>query len=345
VTASFVLALTVVLVATLTAAATTVRTVSRIWLRHWVERRLSGSASVAALYLERPQRLILVAGTAIAVTVFVAGVVLGASAGHSALGRARAVILYALSLFAFGQLIPRVIARRWSTSLLPVLLPVLAVFDVLFRPLLALVRRLTGERPHALQAAGDDTAGLEELLREGELEGLGDREEIAIISGVVQFRDKVVRDVMTPRERVFAIDEALPAEEKAQRIAVAGYSRVPVFRGSLDHVIGMIHAFDVLRGPVEDSGEPTLAVREVATTGPAVPCHDLLFRMRRERQHLAVVQENGKTLGIVTLEDLLEELVGDIRDEHDEPMALAARGVPGGRGTAAAAGAETVRRA
>jgi len=344
VTPAFVLALTVLLVATLTAGATTVRTVSRIWLRHWVERRLSGSASVAALYLERPQRLILVAGTAIAVTVFVAGVVLGTSAGHSALGRARAVILYALSLFIFGQLIPRVIARRWSTSLLPVLLPVLAVFDVLFRPLLALVRRLTGERPHGLQAAGDDAAGLEELLREGELEGVGDREEIAIISGVVQFQDKVVRDVMTPRDRVFAIDDALPAEEKARRIAVAGYSRVPVYRGSLDQIIGMIHAFDVLRGPVEDSGEPTLPVRDVAGTGPAVPCHDLLFRMRRERQHFAVVQENGKTLGIVTLEDLLEELVGDIRDEHDEPMAVAARGVSGS-GTGAGAGAETVRRA
>ncbi len=341
-TPALVLALTVLLVATLTAAATTVRTVSRIWLRHWVERRLSGSASVAALYLERPQRLILVAGTAIAVTVFVAGVLLGASAGHNALGRARAVMLYALALFTFGQLIPRVVARRWSASLLPVLLPVLRVFDVLFRPLLALVRRLTGERPHGLQAAGDDTAGLEELLREGELEGVGGREEIAIISGVVQFRDKVVRDVMTPRERVFAIDDALPADEKARRIAAAGYSRVPVFRVSLDQIVGMLHAFDVLRRPNEDSEEPALPLRDVAATGPTVPCHDLLFRMRRERQHLAVVQENGITLGVVTLEDLLEELVGDIRDEHDEPMAgVAARGGNG----AGSRRAQTIRRA
>lgn len=319
-----VLAITVLLVAMLTAAATTVRTVSRIWLRHWVERQLSGSASVAARYLERPQRLILVAGTAIAVTVFVAGAILGAVAGHSSLARARAVILYAVVLFVFGQLIPRTVARRWSTPLLPALLPVLGVFDVAFRPILALVRRLTGERAHALQPTGDDVTGLEELLREGELEGVGDREEFAIISGVVQFRDKVVRDVMTPRERIFAIDAALPPQEQARRIAAAGYSRVPVYRGSLDKIIGIVHAFDVLRGspPEEEAENDALQLRPVTTLGPEARCHDSLFRMLRERQHLSVVVEGGgSVIGIVTLEDLIEELVGDIRDEHDEPTA------------------------
>ncbi len=316
-----VLALTVLLVAMLTAAATTVRTVSRIWLRHWVERQLSGSASIAARYLERPQRLILVAGTAIAVTVFVAGAILGAVAGHSSLARARAVILYAVVLFVFGQLIPRTVARRWSTSLLPALLPVLGVFDVAFRPILALVRRLTGERAHALQPAGDDVTGLEELLREGELEGVGDREEFAIISGVVQFRDKVVREVMTPRERIFAIDAALPAQEQARRIAAAGYSRVPVYRGSLDKIIGIVHAFDVLRGPADEEENDALRLRPVTTLGPDARCHDSLFRMLRERQHLAIVMDGEVVLGIVTLEDLIEELVGDIRDEHDEPTA------------------------
>lgn len=322
-----VLAITVLLVATLTAAAATVRAVSRIWLRHWVERQLSGSASVAALYLERPQRLILIAGTAIAVTVFVAGVVLGAAAGASSLARARAVIVYAIVLFVFGQLVPRAIARRWSTVLLPFLLPVLQLFDAAFRPLLALVRRLTGERAHALQAAGDEAAGLEELLREGALEGVGDPGEFAIISGVVQFRDKTVRDVMTPREIVFAIDEALSADDKARRIAGAGYSRVPVYRGSLDEIVGVVHAFDVLRSPADDVDGAELPLRPVTGTSLEVPCYDLLFRMLRERQHLGVVRdEGGVTLGIVTLEDLLEELVGDIRDEHDEPGAAVASG-------------------
>jgi putative hemolysin len=329
VTPLFVLALTVLVVATLTAAATAVRTVSRIWLRHWVERQLSGSASVAALYLDRPQRLILVAGTTIAITVFIGGAVLGAASGYTSLARARDVALYAVALFVFGQLIPRAVARRWSTALLPALLPVLAIFDVAFRPLLAIVRRLTGERAHGLQATGDDTVGLEELLREGELEGVGDRAEFAIISGVVQFRNKVARDVMTPRQRVFAIDDALPTDEKARRVAAAGYSRVPVYRGTLDQVIGMVHAFDVLRGPSGADEETTLPLHPVAAAAPSVPCHDLLFRMLRERKHLAVIHEAGHTLGIVTLEDLLEELVGDIRDEHDEPVTSGATGARG----------------
>ena len=317
-----VLAITVLFVAMLTAAATTVRTVSRIWLRHWVERQLSGSASIAARYLERPQRLILVAGTSIAVTVFVAGAILGAVAGHSSLARARAVIIYAAVLFVFGQLIPRAVARRWSTPLLPALLPVLRVFDVAFRPILALVRRLTGERAHALQPAGGDVTGLEELLREGELEGVGDREEFAIISGVVQFRDKVVREVMTPREKIFALDAALAPKEQARRIAAAGYSRVPVYRGSLDNVIGISHAFDVLRSAPDEAGNEPLPLRPVTKLAPEARCHDSLFRMLRERQHLSVVFDgSGSMIGVVTLEDLIEELVGDIRDEHDEPRA------------------------
>ncbi|HEY7566998.1 MAG TPA: CBS domain-containing protein [Gemmatimonadaceae bacterium] len=317
----FVLAITVLVVALLTAAATTVRTVSRIWLRHWVERQLSGSASIAARYLERPQRLILVAGTSIAVTVFVAGAILGAVAGHSSLARARAVIIYAVVLFVFGQLIPRAVARRWSTVLLPTLLPVLRVFDTAFRPILALVRRLTGERAHALQAAGDDVTGLEELLREGELEGVGDKEEFAIISGVVQFRDKVVREVMTPREKIFALDAALAPKEQARRIATAGYSRVPVYRGSLDNIIGIVHAFDVLRSAPDEAEDEPLPLRPVTKLPPDARCHDSLFRMLRERQHLALVVEGERVLGVVALEDLIEELVGDIRDEHDEPSA------------------------
>ncbi|MGQ0539556.1 MAG: CNNM domain-containing protein [Gemmatimonadaceae bacterium] len=314
-TPTFALALTVLVIGALVCAAATLRTVSRIWLRHWVERQLSG-ASTAALYLERPQRLILVAGTAVAIIAFVGGVMLGSSAGVSALARARAVALYAVALMFFGQIVPRAIARRWATPLVPLALPLLRAVDVLLRPLMLLVRRLTREQSRSARPAVGDAAGLEELLREGELEGVGERDEIAIISGVVQFRDKKVRAVQTPRDRIFALDVTLGGPELARRIAAAGYSRVPIFSGSLDRIVGMVHAFDVLAQD-DDAMRP---LRPVGRTGPDVACHDLLFQMLRERRHLSVVGDAaGKTLGIVTLEDLLEELVGDIRDEHDEP--------------------------
>lgn len=316
------LALTVLLVgvAWMTAAAASVRTVSRIWLRHWVERQLSGSGT-AALYLERPQRLLLAATTTVAILVFLAGLTIATSWRGEPLAMIVVAVMYLLALLALGQLAPRAIARRWSTSLIPVLLPPLQLVEVALSPLLALVRRATGERvlPDA-QAPRTEDEALEELLREGELEGVGESTEIAIISGVVHFGDKRVRDVLNPRQSIFAVDEALPMSELARQVAQSGYSRVPVIRGSLDQVIGMVHVFDVLKH--DDVERPR--VRPVAFTRPSVACKDLLFTMLRERKHLAIVRDDaGATVGIVTLEDVLEELVGDIRDEHDEPVPAA----------------------
>lgn len=101
-------------------------------------------------------------------------------------------------------------------------------------------------------------------------------------------------------------------------VAQSGYSRVPIYRDSLDHVVGMLHAFDLL----EMGGDALPRLRPVAFATTGMPCNDFLTRMIRGRSHLAIVRDDaGRTAGIVALEDLLEELVGDIRDEHDEPVA------------------------
>lgn len=315
--ATGLLIVTIVVVACLTAAATAVRSVSRIWLRHWVERRLSG-AKTAALYLQRPQRLLLAATTGVAMTVFLAGTFIGTSVPGGVVGQGEAILLYALALLLAGQLVPRAVARRWSVFLLPVLLPVLWLVQLLFLPILVLVRLLTGEaRREETTEHASDSEVLEELLREGALEGVGEHTEIAIIEGVVQFGAKTLGQVMTPRRDVFAIDESTPPEEVAHRVAQSGYSRVPMYRDSLDQVVGMLHAFDLLQR--ESTALP--ALRPVAETTIGMPANDFLFRMLRERRYLAVVRDDaGHLAGIVTLEDLLEELVGDIRDEHDEPV-------------------------
>lgn len=307
---------TILVVACLTAAATAVRSVSRIWLRHWVERRLSG-AKTAALYLQRPQRLLLAATTGVAMTVFLAGTFIGTSVPGGVLGQGQAIVLYALALLLVGQLVPRAVARRWSVHLLPVLLPVLWLVQLLFMPILLLVRVVTGERRREESSEqATDAEMLEELLREGELEGVGEHTEIAIIEGVVQFGAKTLEQVMTPRRDVFAIDARTPPAEVAHRMAHSGYSRVPIYRDSLDGVLGMLHAFDLL----QMEGDELPKLRPIAEATTAMAANDFLFRMLRERRHLAIVRdESGHMAGIVTLEDLLEELVGDIRDEHDEP--------------------------
>jgi len=321
------LVVTIVIVACLTAAATAVRSVSRIWLRHWVERRLSG-AQTAALYLERPQQLILAATTGVAMAVFLAGTFIGTAIPGGFVPRARAIVFYALALLLLGQLVPRAVARRWSSLIIPVLLPLLQLVELLFMPLLWLVRRVTGE---ARRDAAEDNASegelLGELLREGELEGVGEHAEIAIIEGVVQFGAKTLGQVMTPRREVFAIAEATPPAEVARLVAQSGYTRVPIYRESLDQVIGMLHAFDLL----QMEGHELPKLRPVMFAGADLPCDDFLFRMIRGRSHQAIVRDAaGQMVGIVTLEDLLEELVGEIRDEHDEPAPESASASPPG---------------
>jgi len=286
-----------------------------------VEQQLRGSGT-AALYLDRPHRMLLAATTAVALTVFAAGVDIGATHGHAPWTATSTAFIYAVTLLIGGQLIPRAIARRWSTALIPVLLPPLQVVQFVLSPVLRLVRQLTGERAQdAARTPSTDDEMLEELLREGELEGLSEHTETSIISGVVQFGEKRVGSVMTPSAEVFAVDEAWSTAEIARRVVQAAYSRVPVYRGSLDTIVGMVHVFDVLKNAEAERA----LIRPVAFTRPGASCKELLFTMLRERLHLGIVRDDaGHTVGVVTLEDLIEELVGDIRDEHDEPTAAMA---------------------
>ncbi len=301
--------------AVLTMAATTVRTVSRLWLRHWIEHR-AGGAGTMARYLERPTRLVHAAGTASMIVVFATGSVIAMQDGLSVVAFARDVLLFLLLMLIFGQLLPRAIARRFAPTLVPLFVPLLRVTDLLFAPFHVVasgVRRLVS--PPVVQTSDDELRdGLEELLRDGTLSDIGATEEFAIISGVVQFGDKAVRDVMTPRGEIFILPDGLGAEELARQVAQAGYSRIPVYRETPEQITGMVHVFDIFRR----RGDAVPAIRPVAYTRPEKPAKELLFELLRSRRQLAIVQDDSTVVGLVTLEDLLEELVGDIRDEHDD---------------------------
>ena len=304
-----------IVVAWLTAGGMAVRSVSRIWLRHWAERQLRGSAA-AVSYLEGPHRLLTTVSAGVAVTLVLAGMAVDLGAqGPDVMWNG---IVLAGTVVLFGQLIPRAIARRWPVIVAPLVFPLLRLVDLFMRPLMgagsAIARPFVHERPKAIPLSERDT--IQDLLREGELEGVGERDEIAIISGVVRFTEKVVRDVMTPRSDIFALPDGVDAHTLATQIAQSGYSRVPIYHGTLDAIVGMVHAFDVIKAHTDTPS----TLRQVAFAAPDAPCNELLFRMLRDRQHLAIVRsDRGQTMGLVTLEDLLEELVGDIRDEHDEP--------------------------
>jgi putative hemolysin len=313
---ALLLAVCVAVVALLTAGGMAMRSVSRIWLRHWVERQLAGSRA-AHVYLERPQRLIVAASATVALVLVLSGGLLATDYAHRPWPLATALALYAAAMIALGQLLPRAIARRFAPAVAAALSPLLEAAAIIASPIVA-AGRAAGrpfERTTEKGApAGRDT--IQDVLREGELEGVGEPEEMEIITGVMSFGEKTVREVMIPRDEIFAIERSANPRAVAEEFATSAFSRVPVFDGSLDHVVGMVHAFDVLK----TGGERAPEIRPVATALDTTPCSELLFRMLRRSQHLAIVQnEQQCTVGLVTMEDLLEELVGDIRDEHDEP--------------------------
>ncbi len=141
-----------------------------------------------------------------------------------------------------------------------------------------------------------------------------DRDELPALSGVLSFSHQSVREVMTPRTDIVAVKEGARVEELGRIFMGSGYSRLPMYRESLDDIIGMIYVFDLLK--VAPGAE--LPIRAVMTVPASKRAGETLLELQRNRRQIAVVlDEYGGTAGIVTFEDLLEELVGEIFDEHD----------------------------
>ena len=149
---------------------------------------------------------------------------------------------------------------------------------------------------------------------EGFIEENGSR----LMHSIVEFGVKKVREVMVPRIDVFALDIHTSLDEVRDRVSGAGHSRVPVYDGSIDKIVGILFVKDLLRGEYEGTGDLASLVREVYFVPEGKKIDDLLREFQLSKKHMAVVvDEYGGTSGIVTLEDILEEIVGEIRDEHD----------------------------
>jgi putative hemolysin len=280
-------------------------TVSRAELTRAVGRRLRGGAASLAGLAQIDNYL-----TAASATTSLGVLLLGASvpgllAGTSAPRSLVAFVLLAVPLVLFAAyLVPRWLTQPRAEGVAGRVIPILRPWS---RVLGLLLPARTATRPTDLRS----------IWREGAAVGVEDDDELMMVGGVMAFSTRPVREVMTPRTDIVAIEENAPLEEIRLVFAGSGYSRIPVIRGTLDDIIGMLHAFDLFK---LEPGDP-LPIRPVSMTPASRSCGDLLLDMQRERRHLAVVlDEFGGTLGIATLEDLLEELVGEIFDEHDEEV-------------------------
>ena len=200
--------------------------------------------------------------------------------------------------------------------------PVYLVASPVLVPMSRLFRRWAEaargeEEDHETDEAAE--AEVEAFIEVGEREGILEAEEGEMVRGIVDLAETRVREIMTPRTDIEAVPADLRASEARAVVISAGHSRMPVYRDNLDNVIGVLHGRDLLRATEEGRNEepvgrfvrPALFVPETRTVA------ELLTEMR-QRTHLAlVVDEYGGLAGLVTLEDILEEIVGDIRDEHD----------------------------
>lgn len=175
--------------------------------------------------------------------------------------------------------------------------------------------------------------GLREVIEESDLSRELDDTEREIISNVMEFRDVDVAAIMTPRTEVIGIEVGESLEEATRVLAESGHSRIPVFEGTLDTIIGVLTARDVVLAAAEKSASGGLRawLRPAFFVPETKPISELLTEMRREKLKIAIVlDEYGGTAGIVTVGDILREIVGDIGDESDEPEAQPIRRLPDG---------------
>jgi putative hemolysin len=231
-----------------------------------------------------------------------------------------------LVMMVAAYLVPQVLYRRSSGKLLAPAVPLLRATAFLIRPVVGLLSffqsllELGDEEKKTDDPQSSAAESIDALITAGEEEGLIQEDDRRLIQSVVEFGDKVVREVMTPRPAMVAIQADETLERLRQLVINEQYSRIPVFEESIDHIVGFVHVRDMFELGEEERA--TLKIRELMRPIRFVPemkpVNDLMREMQHEGAHMViVVDEYGNTAGLVTMEDLVEVILGEIRDEHE----------------------------
>ncbi|HJT63164.1 MAG TPA: hemolysin family protein [Candidatus Limnocylindria bacterium] len=238
-------------------------------------------------------------------------------------------LLIALTSIIVGELVPKTLALNFPERFSLVASRPLSVMERILAPLVSLTTTISGflvrlfggrERPQTGLLSVEE---LKLLVETGSAQGQIEEAEKEMIHGVIELGDKQIHEVMIPRIGIKAVEVDDPIEEVLDLIVRAGHSRVPVYRENLDNIVGILYAKDMLPYllPSAETREP-LEIRSLARPAAYVPetkrVDEMLTEMRSARRHIAiVVDEYGGTAGLVTIEDLVEEIVGEIQDEYD----------------------------
>src|SRR5829696_3179416 len=244
-------------------------------------------------------------------------------------------VVVASGLFLFlGQAVPRALARTRPSATAGALLTLCRFVALLVRPLSALsdaaadllTRLFGGEHPDTVPAGSEDELLI--ITRDDHDDGVIEPEERKMIDNVLRLEETTARDIMVPRVDIVAVAEDASSQDIVDAMTEKGHSRLPVYRESIDEIVGILYAKDLL--PFVIGSTRMLPIKQLLRPAYLVPeskrLDDLLGELRRNRVHIAVVSdEYGGTAGLVTIEDILEEIVGEIQDEYDEELTLLER--------------------
>ncbi len=323
----FILIIALILAATASAAETALTSVSRIKLKNLVEEGDQKAIEIERL-LSQPNvflsTILVVNNVAVIVASSMATVL--ALRFSANFGELIATILISLVVLIFCEITPKTAAvqnpLRWARAFVnPVrgaawlLRPVVWSLNVITN---GLVRLLPGQMRHRGPFVTEEELRL--LVTVGEEEGVLEEEETEMIHSIFEFADTTVREVMIPRIDMVTLESDASVDEAVDLELQGGFSRIPVYEGTIDNIIGVLYTKDMLKQLRE--GHNSLPIRDLVRPGYFVPetkkLDDLLREIRQRRTHMAIiVDEYGSVAGLVTIEDLVEEIVGDIQDEYD----------------------------
>jgi CBS domain containing-hemolysin-like protein len=321
----FLLAFSLLIAAFAAAAETSLSSVSRLRIRTLAEEGNKRARRVAELHAKPNQYLstILTLNTA-AVTVATTSATLIAFSQGAHVSEALITGLLTAFLLVFCEIAPKSLALRFNERFALSLAGPVAALTIALRPVVAVLTAVATLLVRT--AARGSVPGpfvTEEELRMlvvmGEQQGVVEQEERQMMMGVLEMTDKAVREIMVPRVDVVAVEDDKTIAEVIEIIVEHGHSRIPVYEETMDNVVGVVYAKDLLKHHDGASDQTVKSlVREAYFTPESKKVGELLHDMQVRKVHIAiVVDEYGGTAGIVTMEDLFEEIVGPIRDEYD----------------------------
>jgi putative hemolysin len=230
-----------------------------------------------------------------------------------------------LAMLLITYFVPLFLYRRTKGLWMTKVLPLIKALAALAAPLAALIRLFQSVLEPDKDSSGEEVSAdavehVEALITAGAEEGILEEEDRKLIHSVVAFGDKRVREVMTPRPDIVAIDVNRSLEDLRQLAIHTQFSRIPVYDGTIDNIIGFVHVRDMFELDPEQRQQKTIRdlMRPIQLVPETKPVHDLLREMQREGSHIVIaIDEYGNTAGLATMEDLVEEILGEIRDEHE----------------------------